>query len=194
MTATNAKHSSEKVEHYTPPEIIRSAKNVMGSIELDVASCAIANRLVRADRYYEILDDAIDEGTEWAGKTVWCNPPGGKIKQESSAAVYGRKLIDSHQSGIAGQCMFMGFSLEIMQTCQPLLYYPHCIPEKRLKFWIEKEPGILVRGTRPTHANVIFYLPPINSNGAFYRLDVNKFFTEFAKYGTVLMGTHTLVE
>lgn len=59
-------------EWYTPPSIIEAARHSMGSIDLDPASCAMANRVVKAKRYYSKRDNGLKQ--EWSGN-VWCNPP-----------------------------------------------------------------------------------------------------------------------
>ena len=66
-------------EWYTPGEYIDLAREVMGGIDLDPASCEYAQRWVQADRYFTKDDDGLAQ--EWVG-TVWLNPP------------YSRGLID----------------------------------------------------------------------------------------------------
>lgn len=65
-------HNSGENEWYTPKYLIDAAKKVMGSIDLDPASCEIANQIVNATRYYTINDDGLSK--EWFGN-VWLNPP-----------------------------------------------------------------------------------------------------------------------
>ena len=50
--AANVRHSSESVQHYTPRDYAEAARRVMGGIDLDPFSCELANRTVRAARYF----------------------------------------------------------------------------------------------------------------------------------------------
>jgi ParB family chromosome partitioning protein len=59
-------------EWYTPPEIIEAAREVMGSIDVDPASCATANEWIRATTYFDAQTDGLVQ--RWNGK-VWLNPP-----------------------------------------------------------------------------------------------------------------------
>ena len=63
-----------KDEWYTPPPIIEAARNLMGSIDLDPASCEAANTVVQAKQYFGINDDALQQ--HWGGN-LWLNPPYG---------------------------------------------------------------------------------------------------------------------
>ena len=59
-------------EWYTPPRIIELARSAMGDIDLDPASCATANIIVGATRYFTAVENGLNQ--EWSGK-VWLNPP-----------------------------------------------------------------------------------------------------------------------
>jgi hypothetical protein len=59
-------------EWYTPAKYIETARRVLGQIDLDPASSEMAQRTVRADRYFSERDDGLSQ--QWQGR-VWLNPP-----------------------------------------------------------------------------------------------------------------------
>lgn len=64
--------NSGENEWYTPPDYIEAAREAMGSIDLDPASCETAQANVKAQRYFDIDDNGLDK--PWHGN-VWLNPP-----------------------------------------------------------------------------------------------------------------------
>lgn len=151
----NPMHSSKSVEHYTPDFVVEAARRCMGGIDLDPASCALANETVRASRFFTIEDDGMAQ--TWHGR-VFLNPPGGKASKEmakqwgskSQAVCWWRKLLAECSCGHVAQAIFIGFTLEILQSAQSPgwrspLEFTICVPAKRLRFG----------GDQPTHGNVI---------------------------------------
>ena len=59
-------------EWYTPPEVVALVRQVLGTIDVDPASCAAAQQVVNATRYYTLEEDGLRQ--RWPG-TVFCNPP-----------------------------------------------------------------------------------------------------------------------
>lgn len=64
--------NSGENEWYTPPGIIEAACRVMGGIDCDPASSEKANEIVKAETYYTIHDNGLNQ--KWHGR-VWMNPP-----------------------------------------------------------------------------------------------------------------------
>ena len=52
-------------EWYTPPEIIEAARRVLGTIDLDPASCAEAQEWIQARRWFGIEQDGLLQ--KWGG-------------------------------------------------------------------------------------------------------------------------------
>jgi phage N-6-adenine-methyltransferase len=59
-------------EWYTPPDIIRVARSVLGAIDLDPASSEQAQGVVQAKQFFTLQDDGL--ARMWHGN-VWLNPP-----------------------------------------------------------------------------------------------------------------------
>lgn len=64
--------STGEYEWYTPKKYVESARDFLGAIDLDPASCEQAQETVRATKYFSIDDDGLQQ--EWHGR-VWLNPP-----------------------------------------------------------------------------------------------------------------------
>jgi hypothetical protein len=57
-------------------EIVEAARRVMGEIHLDPTSSEVANRIIKAKRFYMVKEDALSQ--PWADR-VWLNPPYGRF-------------------------------------------------------------------------------------------------------------------
>jgi hypothetical protein len=64
--------TSGEFEYYTDPRIICAARLTMGGIDLDPASSAQANKIVKADRFYTERDNGLN--FVWHGR-IWMNHP-----------------------------------------------------------------------------------------------------------------------
>lgn len=174
-----AQLSSASNEHYTPADIVERARRLMGSIDLDPASCIEAQKTVKANQFIVQTDVRGQQLTQlseetyeallpgdglalrpWKGN-VFLNPPGGSFKilnkSFSNAALWWAALVQDWLSGDVKQAVFIGFTLEILRHSQngcplPVQAFHRCYPKKRIKF---------SGAPQPTHANVIVYLPPV---------------------------------
>jgi len=167
-----AQHSSVSNEHYTPKYIVEAARECMGGIDLDPASCDKAQQWIQTHNYFTKQDDGLNQ--KWYGR-VFLNPPGGKIGNKSSQKVWWQRLVDEYYTGLVNEAIFVAFNIELLQTTQilnplyyailnPLYYaarYTFCIPKKRIAFLDENHQS----QEQPTHSNVIVYLG--NSDSSF---------------------------
>lgn len=147
--ATLINQDSGKVEFYTPPEIVDAARRVMGAIDLDPASCEVANRTVKAARYFTKEDDGLKQS--WSGR-VWMNHPFKKYQNH----LWINKLVSSYKDGdgdvIEALCICYASTTE--KWFQPLLAYPQCFIHGRTDYLDETgkvKPGV-------TKGSVVTYL------------------------------------
>ena len=91
-------NNSGNNEWYTPAEYIDMARQVMGAIDTDPASSAVANQTVQAKCFYTADDDGLTK--TWSGR-VWMNPP------------YARPLIADFADAVASKIE----SGEITEAC-----------------------------------------------------------------------------
>jgi ParB family chromosome partitioning protein len=156
-------NNSGNNEWYTPAPYIESARRVMGGIDLDPASCEIANTWINAGKIYTKEDDGLQY--EWSGK-VWMNPP------------YGRPLITQFvsklvQSKDVEQAVVLTNNATETAWAQMLLKESSavCFPRNRIKFWNESAAPV----NTPLQGQMICYI------GDWFDL----FLLEFSRYGPV---------
>lgn len=158
----NIQHSQRTDEWGTPANIMQLVHNVLGRIDLDPASDTGFNKTVQAEHFFTKEHHALSRpwGVDHAvkGTTIFLNPPGGKTCNKSNVVLFWQKLMDEVAEGRVKHAIFMGFSIECLQTTQQctksVAEFPICIPSKRIKFSAKN-------GTynAPSHSNVIAYVP-----------------------------------
>lgn len=60
-------------EWYTPADILDRVREVIGTINLDPATCEEAQKTVQAEKWYTEEDDGLIQS--WTADSLWCNPP-----------------------------------------------------------------------------------------------------------------------
>jgi ParB family chromosome partitioning protein len=102
-------------EWYTPFRYIEAAREVMGTIDLDPASCERANMTVQAARYYDETNNGLMLPWHLDGKParIWLNPPYGRIHPERTGSTrsyqlaFGAKLLQEHANGHIEQAIVL---------------------------------------------------------------------------------------
>ena len=92
--------SQSRHEWYTPAEYLEAARYVMGDIDLDPASCAIAQETVKAARFYSKEQDGLAQ--PWAGR-VWMNPP----FESELIRPFVAKLLSEYRAGAVEQAIIL---------------------------------------------------------------------------------------
>jgi hypothetical protein len=194
-----ARHSAATPEHYTPPWIVEGARRTMGGIDLDPFSCATANGIVRAARFYSLAAGEDGFTMPWHGR-AFVNPPGGKSSEDDSSKQKAAwfKLAAEHDAGHVSAALFVCFSVELLQTTQSKtpagaripLDFPICYPAARVAYYrVSKTaplPGIgdgLEVGGSPPHSSCIIYLPPPSAAPMWHRPGVQEFLRAFGDRG-----------
>lgn len=165
----SASYSSDSVEWYTPEKYIKAAREVIGGIDLDPASCDAANETVKASQVFTAEDDGLEQ--DWHGR-FFLNPPYGKKDGGSLAAAFCQKAIAEYDLGHATAGIILVNSVH-SQNWQACLYdFPVCFVDHRIQF----VSGDGEENKNPTFQNIFVYLGP----------DKAKFADVFSKFGYVM--------
>jgi phage N-6-adenine-methyltransferase len=134
-------------EWYTPAEYADMARSVMGSIDLDPASCDEANEVIKAGAYYTKDDDGLSK--DWHGN-VWCNPP----YSRDLMPAFVEKLKDSYASGQVQQAILVSHNNTDTAWFHSLASVASaiCFPKKRIRFYRGDDIAA------PTNGQAFFYL------------------------------------
>jgi ParB family chromosome partitioning protein len=120
-------------EWFTPPFYVEAARTVMGSIELDPASCEVANRTVGADRYFTKEDNALMH--PWVAESVFLNPPYGRVVPggASNLGIFTSYLLEQYVCGNTKQAVLLVPANTATSWFAPLWSFPICFPWYRIQ-------------------------------------------------------------
>src|SRR5436305_3481349 len=123
---------AKSYEWYTPLKYIRAVTSVLGCIDVDPASCELANQVVRASVYYDIQTDGFAH--DWPGR-VYLNPPYGRTNQISNQDIWLRRLQDQRAAGITREAIVLVNASTDTGWFQQLWDYAVCLTDHRVNFW-----------------------------------------------------------
>lgn len=159
LTSTGLRRKAKKLvsdkpnydgdEWHTPPEYIDAAREVMGDIELDPATCETAQDKIQAKHILTKDDDALLQ--PWHGR-VWLNPPYSMPKIER----FVDKLIaEFEQRNVTEAIILVNNSSDTKWFHKLLERFPACFTKGRIRFWHPSHESFATR-----QGQVFFYLGP----------------------------------
>jgi len=158
--------NSGENEWYTPAAYVEAARAVMGDIDLDPASNAVANDVVGASVFYDADRNGLAH--EWFGR-VWMNPP----YAQPACAHFCQKLVAHFEADtVTEACVLVNNATEtewFQGVAQRAVAV--CFPNGRIRFWHpEREEGA------PLQGQAVLYLGP----------HPTAFRHQFGRFGVVL--------
>jgi ParB family chromosome partitioning protein len=163
--------SSKSDEYYTPAAHIEAARAVLGGIDLDPASCEMAQQTVKAARYFTKEQDGLAQ--PWDGR-VWLNPPYGTTGGQSNQGIWAQKLVAEYTMFNVTAAILLVKAALGYEWFESLWYdWPVCFPRQRLSFMLPdgNDDG------QSKQASALFYFGP----------DVGRFTETFRPFGRVIM-------
>jgi ParB family chromosome partitioning protein len=129
-------------EWYTPAPFVEAARRALGEIDLDPASSALAQRTVRAARFFTIQDDGL--ALPWSGR-VFLNPPYAAAKVQA----FVDRLCEHVEGGAVAAAVLLTNNATETAWFQRAgaLAVALCLPAGRIAFLDENgEPGAPLQG------------------------------------------------
>jgi hypothetical protein len=135
-------------EHYTPSIYVDAAREVLNGIDLDPASCAEANEVVRAKLFFSESQDGLSQ--DWAG-SVWLNPPYGGWAGDFVAKL----MVEMAAGRVTDAVVLVNSNCTDTKWFQPLWDGILCFTDHRINFY-----GGETERSGATHGSVFSYFGP----------------------------------
>ena len=151
-------------ENYTPKDIINAVRKVMGSIDLDPASCEFAQKRLKAKKYFTEKENGLKQ--KWFGN-VFLNPP----YQMPQIRQFTNKLIE--------ELPHLNAAILLTNNNTDTLWFHNCsrsasvicFTKGRINFYTEE-----IEETQPTNGQSFFY----------FGKEEKRFIEVFEKYGMMM--------
>jgi ParB family chromosome partitioning protein len=154
-------------EWYTPVEYVEAARAVLGEIDLDPASCELANTNIKAARFWTADEDGL--AREWSGR-VWLNPPYGQPEIADFAA----KVVEEVTANRVVEAVVLVNNATETEWGQTLLARADAVCLKRGRIKFLNSAG--VPANTPLQGQMFLY----------FGANVKKFTKEFERFGVCL--------
>lgn len=169
MSKQLARLSQKSFEWYTPPEYIHAACEALGGpIDLDPASCELANKVIQAGRIFTKEQDGLLQ--PWTAARLWLNPPYCKSGAISNQEIWSCKLIAEYEAGNVEQAILLVNGATETAWFQRLCNHVMCFKKGKIRFLSEE--GI---NTGPTVGSVFVY----------FGSHEDRFIEVFSKFGRI---------
>lgn len=170
ITSASSQVDYDGDSSFTPDRIVAKVRAALGTIDVDPATHAVAQRTVRAATFYTKDDDGLTK--PWTG-TVFCNPPYSSGPQGVEG--FTKKLIEEYESGRTTAAVFLVNNSTDASWFQSLLAFglPVCLTRGRLPFVNVQGQEFAAR-----RGQAIFYLGP----------KPDAFVNAFADIGQIVRG------
>lgn len=131
-------------DYYTPPVVIKAARQAMGGIDVDPATHAYANMVVQAKTFFTVQENGLTK--QWAG-SVWVNPP------FSEWGTWAPKIQREWESGrVSAMCIYAASPTITAEHFSPIHRIARglCVIQGRIPCWGGKS-------TTPPSGHVVYY-------------------------------------
>lgn len=157
-----------EIEGYTPKEYIEATRYVLGSIDCDPASNAMAQEIVQAKTYYTLENDGLSK--EWNG-AVFLNPP----YKQPDIKFFIQKLLDEIDAKRTTKAILLTNNNTDTRWfhCAALKSQAICFTSGRINFY--KPDGSI---TQPTNGQAFFFWGPQNA--------LQRFVEKFSEIGLIV--------
>lgn len=163
--------SHKTVEYYTPEKYTDAARKVMGSIDLDPASCWFANnKYVKAERYFSRKDDGLTKF--WFGN-VWLNPPYSTTRGKSSQMIWTDYLVEQYKHGDVNQ------AVALIKSALGYIWYESLVKDYWICLATDRIPFIREDGKpngKAKHGTTFIYFGDYP----------DRFFDNFSQFGRII--------